>query len=81
MLPEDHHYIMQEIDDIRAQNTIAQPPPGVKHSKKYYLQRLFQKGTRNRIGIGLLLMAFQNLTGGVLSLMHRSVKHANHISQ
>ncbi|KAF2161116.1 hypothetical protein M409DRAFT_69970 [Zasmidium cellare ATCC 36951] len=62
-LPENHPYILQEVEDIRAQNAIARPPPGVKHSKSYYAKRLFQKGTRNRIGIGLLLMAFQNLTG------------------
>ena len=62
-LPQDHPYIQQELAEIRAQNIIAKPPPGVKSGNKYMFKRLFQKGTRNRIGIGLLLMAFQNLTG------------------
>lgn len=62
-LPVDHFMVQQELQDIRDQLQIARPPPGTKHEKKYYLSRLFQKGTRNRIGIGLLLMAFQNLTG------------------
>ncbi|KAF2841167.1 general substrate transporter [Patellaria atrata CBS 101060] len=42
---------------------LTHPPAGISSVNKYYLKRLFQKGTRNRIGIGLLLMAFQNLTG------------------
>lgn len=62
-LPQDHPYIQQELSEIRAQNIVAKPPPGVKSSNKYMFKRLFQKGTRNRIGTGLLLMAFQNLTG------------------
>ncbi|KAF7197981.1 Quinate permease [Pseudocercospora fuligena] len=62
-LPEDHEYILTELEDVRAQNMMLQPPAGVTNTNKYYAKRLFQKGTRNRIGIGLLLMAFQNLTG------------------
>lgn len=62
-LPADHPYILQELEEIRTQNALTRPPPGVKNTRKYYIGRLFQKGTRNRIGIGLLLMAFQNLTG------------------
>ncbi|KAF3916465.1 hypothetical protein ABW20_dc0100239 [Dactylellina cionopaga] len=62
-LPVDHEYIKTELEDIRAQAYFGRPPPGTKNTKKYYFSRLFQKGTRNRIGIGLLLMAFQNLTG------------------
>ncbi|KAK5687927.1 hypothetical protein LTR17_026643 [Elasticomyces elasticus] len=60
-LPADHPYIMSEMEQIRMQNAVGRPPPGA--TKKWYVKRLFQKGTRNRIGIGLLLMAFQNLTG------------------
>ncbi|KAM3423967.1 hypothetical protein BST61_g1360 [Cercospora zeina] len=62
-LPQEHEYIQRELDDIRAQHLLVQPPSGLKNPKRYYFQRLFQTGTRNRIGIGLLLMAFQNLTG------------------
>ncbi|KAK6516514.1 hypothetical protein TWF506_006421 [Arthrobotrys conoides] len=63
-LPVDHEYVRREIEEIRTQAS-SRPnlPPGAKTTKRYYLSRLFQKGTRNRIGIGLLLMAFQNLTG------------------
>ncbi|KAJ8097181.1 putative quinate permease protein [Lipomyces tetrasporus] len=63
MLPADDSFIQQELQDIRAQNLLSSPSPGTKHTKRYYVKRLLQKGTRNRIGIGLLLMAFQNLTG------------------
>lgn len=54
-LPEDDPYILRELEEIRAQTAIGRPPPGVKNTKSYYFKRLFQKGTRNRIGIGLLL--------------------------
>ncbi|KAF2758324.1 sugar transporter [Pseudovirgaria hyperparasitica] len=62
-LPADHDYIRGELEEIRLQTLVGRPPPGVKHSKTYYAKRILQKGTRNRIGIGLLLMACQNLTG------------------
>src|SRR6186713_1738604 len=62
-LPPDHEYIVNELRDIREQSMVGRPPPGVRYTKKYYFQRLCQKGTRNRIGIGLALMACQNLTG------------------
>lgn len=62
-LPADHPFIQQELQDIQDQIQIAAPPPGERHTFKYYARRMWQKGTRNRIGIGLLLMAFQNLTG------------------
>lgn len=62
-LPADHPYILAELEEVRLQAIITKPPPGVKYTKRYYFKRLIQKGTRNRIGIGLLLMAFQNLTG------------------
>ncbi|GME53117.1 putative quinate permease protein [Neofusicoccum parvum] len=62
-LPADHPFIQQELQDIQDQLVIATPPAGQSHSWKYYARRMWQKGTRNRIGIGLLLMAFQNLTG------------------
>ncbi|EON69551.1 hypothetical protein W97_08811 [Coniosporium apollinis CBS 100218] len=62
-LPQDHYYIQRELQDIQEQNQIGKPPPGEKHTFKYYCRRLFQKGTRNRIAIGLALMACQNMTG------------------
>ncbi|SMY28530.1 unnamed protein product [Zymoseptoria tritici ST99CH_1A5] len=62
-LPENDPYILREMEEIRAQTAISRPPPGTKNTNMYFFKRLFQKGTRNRIGLGLLLMAFQNLTG------------------
>ncbi|KAJ6259828.1 Quinate permease [Drechslerella dactyloides] len=62
-LPVDHEYVAAELEDIKVQAQSGRTPPDTKTKMKYYASRLFQKGTRNRIGIGLLLMAFQNLTG------------------
>ncbi|KAK6357346.1 hypothetical protein TWF718_001659 [Orbilia javanica] len=62
-LPVGHDYVRKEIEEIRIQISSKDLPSGSKPTKRYYLSRLFQKGIRNRIGIGLLLMAFQNLTG------------------
>ena len=44
-LPEDHEYVQRELDDIRTQHLLVQPPSGVKNTKRYYFQRLFQKGS------------------------------------
>ncbi|KAF4534987.1 Quinate permease protein [Lasiodiplodia theobromae] len=62
-LPPDHPFIQEELQDVQDQIAISRLPPGEHHTVKYYARRMWQKGTRNRIGIGLLLMAFQNLTG------------------
>lgn len=64
-LPEDHPYILQELDEIRAQNAISRQPAGGRNGYKYAIRRVLSKGTRNRIGIGLLLMICQNATGGI----------------
>lgn len=69
-LPEDHPYIRKELDDVRAQNLLLQPPSHVTNKTKYYAGRLFQKGTRNRIGLGLLLMVrFRPTLQRVLNFM------------
>ncbi|CAP92365.1 hypothetical protein E8E15_009136 [Penicillium rubens] len=62
-LPANHPMIVDEMQQIREQIQIGAPAAGTTHGFWDYVQRLCQKGTRNRIGIGLLLMAFQNLTG------------------
>jgi hypothetical protein len=59
-LPADHPYIRKELADIREQ---AETLNAGHLTKKQMFQRLFQKGTRNRVGLGLVLMACQNLTG------------------
>jgi sugar porter (SP) family MFS transporter len=59
-LPIDHPYVRNEISDIRLQ---MEERSTHRLGKKEAFQKLFAKGTRNRIGIGLLLMACQNLTG------------------
>jgi hypothetical protein len=62
-LPANHPFIQDELQQIREQIQVGLPAPGTRHNLAYFAKRLFQKGTRNRILIGLLLMAFQNLTG------------------
>lgn len=59
-LPADHPYILNEMTDIRRQ---IEERSTSKSSKMDMFRKLFAKGTRNRIGIGLLLMACQNMTG------------------
>jgi hypothetical protein len=59
-LPSDHPYVMKELSEIREQAEVLH----AGHLKpKQMLRRLFEKGTRNRVGIGLLLMCCQNMTG------------------
>lgn len=61
MLPADHESILAELQEIKEQTLLIQSSP--KLTPKQVVKRLVAKGTRNRIGIGLLLMACQNLTG------------------
>lgn len=61
MLPADHEAVVTELQDIKEQTLSMQSSP--KLTPTQTVKRLFKKGTRNRIVIGLLLMAFQNLTG------------------
>lgn len=62
-LPADHDFIVAELREIRQEATEYKPFRGNPKMVKKTAKRLFDKGTRNRIGIGLLLMACQNLTG------------------
>lgn len=62
-LPAEHPFIQGELQQIRDQLQNDMIPQESKYDPWYYMHRLWQRGTRNRIGIGLLLMAFQNLTG------------------
>lgn len=59
-LSADHEYIQAELADIRAQ---VEERSKLRMSKTQMAKKLFEAGTRNRIAIGLLLMACQNLTG------------------
>lgn len=60
-LPIDDPYVCGELAEIRAQTEERRVT--VKLAKSDIVRRLFAKGTRNRMGIGLLLMACQNMTG------------------
>ncbi|KAF3091158.1 hypothetical protein TWF594_006896 [Orbilia oligospora] len=62
-LPASHKYVRGELDEIRRQVSSRNLSSETRNTKRYSISRIFQKGTRNRIGTGLLLMAFQNLTG------------------
>lgn len=59
-LPSSHPYIMRELGEIRAQ---VEERSTNHLSRKAQLKKLFQKGTRNRMGIGLALMFLQSFTG------------------
>ncbi|KAK1981149.1 quinate permease [Colletotrichum cereale] len=59
-LPADHEYVNNEINDITRQ---VEESSADRMTKIQMFKRLFERGSRNRIGIGLLLMACQNLTG------------------
>lgn len=59
-LPADHPYIRDELSDIRHQ---VEMRTANRMTFAGMFKRLIQKGVRNRILIGLLLMACQNLTG------------------
>ncbi|KAI5206023.1 general substrate transporter [Aureobasidium subglaciale] len=59
-LPPDHPYIRNEMNEIRIQ---VEERSTNKMSKKQQVQKLFQKGVRNRMGIGLALMFLQSFTG------------------
>ena len=59
-LPGDHPYIRDELSDIRQQ---VEQRTASEMTFGDMFKRLVQRGVRNRILIGLLLMACQNLTG------------------
>ncbi|KAI1843471.1 hypothetical protein JX266_010297 [Neoarthrinium moseri] len=59
-LPSSHPYIQEELGDIRAQ---VEERSTNHLSRKAQFKKLFQKGTRNRMGIGLALMFLQSFTG------------------
>ncbi|KJZ70948.1 hypothetical protein HIM_09652 [Hirsutella minnesotensis 3608] len=59
-LPADSQYIRDELSEIRQQ---VEERTANRMTFREMFKRLFQRGVRNRIFIGLLLMACQNLTG------------------
>ena len=61
-LPGDHEYVMREMGEIRQQ---VEERSTLKMTKKEQFMKLFQKGTRNRMAIGLALMFLQSFTGVV----------------
>ena len=61
-LPGDSDYIFEELSGIREQIAFERAKVGDK-TLMAKLKEMMLKGNRNRIGIGLCLMACQNLTG------------------
>ncbi|WYZ39877.1 hypothetical protein EsH8_IV_000218 [Colletotrichum jinshuiense] len=59
-LPADHEYIRREMNDIRTQ---VEERTSNQLTKKQMFQKLFQKGIRNRMGLGMALMFLQSFTG------------------
>ena len=61
-LPIDHPYILEELDDIKAQ--IAREREVNSGATFWQLMKEFSgRGYRNRLGIGVMMMIFQNLSG------------------
>ncbi|KAH7115325.1 quinate permease [Dendryphion nanum] len=59
-LPASHEYIQRELGEIRRQ---VEERSTNHMSKGAQFRKLFQPGTRNRMGIGLALMFLQSFTG------------------
>jgi MFS family permease len=59
-LDASHGYIQHEMSEIRAQ---IEERSANRQSKKEQFMKLFQKGVRNRMAIGLALMFLQSFTG------------------
>lgn len=59
-LDGSHAYIQHEMSEIRAQ---VEERSANRQSKKAQFMKLFQKGVRNRMAIGLALMFLQSFTG------------------
>ena len=59
-LEPSHTYIQHEMSEIRAQ---VQERSTLNLSKKAQFMKLFQKGVRNRMAIGMSLMFLQSFTG------------------
>lgn len=59
-LPREHEYIRHEMGQIRKQ---VEERSTNKMSKKQQVMKMFQKGTRNRLGLGVALMFLQSFTG------------------
>ena len=66
-LDSSHSYIQHEMSEIRAQ---VEQRSTNRMSKKAQFQKLFQKGVRNRMAIGLALMFLQSFTGVRRSNLH-----------
>jgi sugar porter (SP) family MFS transporter len=59
-LPASHPYLRQEISEIRLQ---VEERSTLQLSRKQQFKKLFQKGVRNRMAIGMALMFLQSFTG------------------
>ena len=62
-LDSSHSYIQHEMSEIRRQ---VEERSTNRMSKKAQFNKLFQKGVRNRMAIGLSLMFLQSFTGDKL---------------
>ncbi|KAM3522296.1 hypothetical protein MY4038_008685 [Beauveria bassiana] len=59
-LPAEDSYIRREIHEIRMQ---IEERSTLRLTRRQQFEKLFQKGVRNRMGIGMGLMFFQSFTG------------------
>ncbi|KAF8585353.1 general substrate transporter [Ramaria rubella] len=61
-LPENHPYVLAEVEDMRSQLEREQSINGGT-SYRQLLKELSMRGHRNRLGFGVGMMIFQNLSG------------------
>lgn len=61
-LPDSHHYIQEEIQATRAQLD-REMVVARDHGFMGQIKELGKPGVRNRLGVGMAIMMFQNLTG------------------
>lgn len=59
-LPADHPYVMREVAEIRMQ---VEQRSTLHMGRKQQFKKLFAKGVRNRMGVGMALMFLQSFTG------------------
>jgi len=75
-LDSSHAYIQHEMSEIRAQ---VEQRSTNRMSKKAQFMKLFQKGVRNRMAIGLALMFLQSFTGVNIITVRDNYPRANYM--
>ncbi|EKG20721.1 Sugar/inositol transporter [Macrophomina phaseolina MS6] len=62
-LPQDHEYVLNELTDFQTAVNHEIESSGGKRTNVQIFRELAQRGVRNRAGLAMMMMLFQNLTG------------------